>query len=51
MRTLVTLPTLERGFREIGLREGSVVLVHCALSSLGQVHGGAHTFYKRCRTC
>lgn len=37
----VTRAMIERGLRELGLREGQVVLVHSSLSSFGHVEGGA----------
>jgi aminoglycoside 3-N-acetyltransferase len=37
----VTLPSLVRDFRQLGLTPGMIVLVHSSLSSLGWVCGGA----------
>lgn len=41
----VTREWLELGLRGLGIRRGSIVLVHCALSRLGWVTGGARTVY------
>ncbi len=39
----MTRDQIERGLRDLGLREGDVVLLHSSLSSLGFVEGGART--------
>lgn len=39
----VTLPSLIRDFRQLGLAPGMILLVHSSLSSLGWVCGGAAT--------
>lgn len=40
-RAFVTTKELKNGFCELGLRAGDTVMVHCSLSSLGFVCGGA----------
>jgi aminoglycoside 3-N-acetyltransferase len=40
---MFTKEVLIEDFKKLGLKSGSVVLVHSALSSLGQVEGGAQT--------
>ncbi|NIA12858.1 MAG: hypothetical protein GWP08_02165 [Nitrospiraceae bacterium] len=40
-RPAVMRREIEAGLRELGLREGSVVLLHSSLSSFGLVEGGA----------
>jgi aminoglycoside 3-N-acetyltransferase len=39
----ITIETIEKDLRKIGLRSGDVVLVHSALSKIGMVEGGAPT--------
>lgn len=43
MQQLITPPTLARGFDSLGVDQGATLLVHCAMSSLGHVQGGAQT--------
>jgi len=43
MASRTTQADIEQGLRELGLREGDIVLLHSSLSSFGQVEGGART--------
>ena len=40
---LITSSTLVSGLAEIGICEGASLMVHCSMSSLGHVQGGAQT--------
>lgn len=40
---MVTKSDIVRGLRELGVREGDILMVHSALSSVGRVEGGADT--------
>ncbi len=41
MQQLVTIPTIVDGLTKLGVHEGSTFMVHCSMSSLGHVQGGA----------
>lgn len=43
---MYTAKDLEKGFREIGIQEGDVLLVHSSYRSLGELEGGAKTFFE-----
>ena len=43
MTSRVDQDDIERGLREIGLREGDLIVVHSSLSSFGYVVGGPDT--------
>ena len=43
MQQLITLPTVMDGLHDIGVQSGCSLVVHCSLSSLGRVQGGAQT--------
>lgn len=43
MQSLITQPTVSGGLRQMGIRPGATLLVHCRMSSLGHVQGGAQT--------
>jgi len=39
----ITLTTLRDGLRALGVQPEQCVLVHCAMSKIGQIHGGAQS--------
>ena len=41
MSDMITRQDIVRGLKQIGVREGDILMVHTALSSLGRVEGGA----------
>ena len=41
MSALITVPTLVRGLQQLGVQPGTTLLVHCAMSQLGKIQGGA----------
>lgn len=43
MQPLITIPTIQAGLSTLGVTTGSRLLVHCSLSSFGNVQGGAQT--------
>jgi len=51
MYQLVTVPTLLEGLAELGVSKGSTLLVHCSLSSLGRVEGGAQAIIESLIAC
>ncbi len=43
MERIITKDEIKKGLKKLGLKKGSVVLVHSSLSSLGKVEGGPET--------